>query len=269
MDEKPLPMDITKFRVSSLCQVFTASTLSCCMFVGLSVFSLVFSNWKVCSIIGLGSGDWLGHWRIFNFFAFKKSWVAFAICLGSLSICEVVSYQFCSIWLNVSREYSLKDLRIHPATLSAVTSPINTSEAVPLQWYICPCHNTAATMFDTWCGVLWIVSCSFLSPYFSSHQFATSSFWFHQYKESYSRTWDAFFFRCFLAKCNLAFLFLNVTSGLHLIVKPLYLHSWRRLLIVDFDNDVPTLPPPEYSWSLLMLWRGFSSPRKGFCDHPL
>ncbi len=99
-----------------LCQVFTASPwVAACLWVFLSsVF--VFSNWKVCSIIGLGSGDWLGHWRIFNFFAFKKSWVAFAICLGSLSICEVVSYQFCSIWLNVSREYSLKDLRIHPAT---------------------------------------------------------------------------------------------------------------------------------------------------------
>ncbi len=154
--------------------------------------------------------------------------------------------------------------------LSAVTSPINTSEAVPLQWYICPCHNTAATMFDTWCGVLWIVSCSFLSPYFSLPiSLLQVHFGFISTKNLIPEHGMLFFFRCFLAKCNLAFLFLNVTSGLHLIVKPLYLHSWRRLLIVDFDNDVPTLPPPEYSWSLLMLWRGFSSPRKGFCDHPL
>ncbi len=46
--------------------------------------------------------------------------------------------------------------------------------------------------------------------------------------------------RCFLAQSNIAFLFLNVSSGLHLVVNPLYLHSWRRPLIVDFDNDVPT-----------------------------
>ncbi len=39
---------------------------------------------------------------------------------------------------------------------------------------------------------------------------------------------------------NLAFLFLNVTSGFHLVVNPLYLHSRRHLLILDFDNDVPT-----------------------------
>ncbi len=46
-------------------------------------------------------------------------------------------------------------------------------------------------------------------------------------------------FRGFLTKSNLVFLFLNVTSGLHLVVNPLYLHS-RCLLIVDFDNDMPT-----------------------------
>ncbi len=39
-------MDITKDWVSSfvtLCQAFTAADFSCCLFVGLSVFSFVFS----------------------------------------------------------------------------------------------------------------------------------------------------------------------------------------------------------------------------------
>ncbi len=74
-------------------------------------------------------------------------------------------------------------------------------------------------------------------------------------------------FRCFLAKSNLALLFLNVTSGLHLVVNPLYLPSWRCLLIVDLDNDVPS-----FSRGFLIsvdVKKGFSSPRNGFCDHPL
>ncbi len=163
------PMDITKFWVSSLemlCQVFTAATLSCCLsFCMPSVLSSITEKHALLDWDQVT--DW--HWRIFHFFAFKKSWVAFVVCLGSLSICTVkhASYRFCSIWLNVSRGYSLKDLRIHPAT-SVSSYIINKHQwARSIGSHTCPCYNTATSMFDTWCGVLWIMSCSFLSPYFS------------------------------------------------------------------------------------------------------
>ena len=35
-------------------------------------------------------------------------------------------------------------------------------------------------------------------------------------------------------------MFLKFTSVLHLAVNPLHLHSWKRLLSVDFHNDTPT-----------------------------
>lgn len=38
--------------------------------------------------------------------------------------------------------------------------------------------------------------------------------------------------RCFLPKSNLAFLFLNETRRLNFVVNPLYVHSWRRHLIM-------------------------------------
>ncbi len=41
----------------------------------------------------------------------------------------------------------------------------------------------------------------------------------------------------------LAFLFLRLTNGLHLVVNPLY-----SLLIVDFDTHTPT------SWSVFLIW---------------
>ncbi len=84
-------MDITRDWVSSFVmryQVFTAADFSCCLFVGLSAFSFVFSKWNACSI-GLISGYWLCHCRISHFFTFKNSWVAFAVCFGSSSVCTM------------------------------------------------------------------------------------------------------------------------------------------------------------------------------------
>ncbi len=56
--------------------------------------------------------------------------------------CEAASYQFCSIWLNASREYiALKCTVLR----SAVTPSMNS--------HTCPCHSTTTTLFDTRCGV--------------------------------------------------------------------------------------------------------------------
>ncbi len=97
-------MDITKDWVSSfvmLCQAFTAADFRCCLFVGLSAFSFIFNKRNECSI-GLRSGDWLGHCRIFHFLTSKTP--------GLLLLCYVHVYyelppnQLCSIWLNLGRE---------------------------------------------------------------------------------------------------------------------------------------------------------------------
>ena len=88
-------------------------------------------------------------------------------------------------------------------------------------------------------GWFWIISCSFplltlLSPPFWYKLILVSSvqrIWFQNFGG---------FFRCFLTKFNVSFLFLNVLCGLHLVVNWLYLQSWRRLLTLTDD-------PPTFS----------------------
>ncbi len=129
-------MDITRDWVSSfvmLCQAFTAADFSC-LFVGISAFSFIFSKWNACPI-GLKSGDWLGHCRIFNFFIFKNSWVAFAVCCGSLSTCTMkrrpINFAaFGWIWAEIISLYTSEFFRL---LVSSVTSSINTSNPAPLE----------------------------------------------------------------------------------------------------------------------------------------
>ncbi len=116
-----------------LCLTFTAADFSCCLFVGLSAFSFVFSKWNACSI-RLKSGDWLGHCKIL-FFTFKNSWVAFAVCFGSLSICTMkhrpINFApFGWIWADSISLYTSEFFRL---LLSSFTSSINTSNPVPLE----------------------------------------------------------------------------------------------------------------------------------------
>ncbi len=74
------------------------------------------------------------------------------------------------------------------------------------------------------------------------------------------------FFRCRLANSNLAFLFLRLTNGLHLVVNPLYSLWWSLLWLLTLTHI--HLPPGECSWSGQLLWRVFSSPGKEFFGHP-
>ncbi len=112
-------IDITRDWVSSfvvVCQAFTAADFSCCLFVGPSVFSFVFSKLNACSI-GLKSGDWHGHCRIFHFFTFKNSWVVF-FCMFWLIVhpyYEVPCNQLWCNWLNLGRQYISIHFRINPA----------------------------------------------------------------------------------------------------------------------------------------------------------
>ena len=68
----------------------------------------------------------------------------------------------------------------------------------------------------------------------------------------------------FSDKVSVAFLFLSVTSGFHLVVNPIFT---VMKLTVDFENDVPTSQRVFLTW--LDVVKGFSSPRKEFCNQPL
>ncbi len=113
-------MVITRDCVSSflmLCQAFTATDFSCCMFVGLSAFSSVFRKWNKCSI-RLESGDWLGHCRIFHFFTFKELLLLYVLGIfwsPFVLWSTAPPNQLCCIWLNLGREYILIHFRIHPS----------------------------------------------------------------------------------------------------------------------------------------------------------
>ncbi len=199
-------MDITRDWVSSfvmLCQDFTAADFSCCLFVGLSAFSFVFSKWNACSI-GLRSGDWPGHFRIFKFFTFKNSWVAFAVCFGSSSICTMKHHPinfapFYWIWAESISLYTSEFIRL---LLSSVTSSL--TPGTQCHWKPCtlmPSH--CSTMFHRWCCMLgsWAVP-SLL------HTFFFLSFWnrlilISAVQRMLFQKWSGFF-RCFLAKSNLA-----------------------------------------------------------------
>ncbi len=121
-------------RVSSsvmLCQDFTAADFSCCLFVGLSAFSFVFRKWNACSI-GLKSGDWLGHCRIFPFFNLQKLLGCFC-CMFWVIVhlyYEAPPNKLSSIWPNLGREYIHIHFRNHPA--ASVLSLMKTSNPVPL-----------------------------------------------------------------------------------------------------------------------------------------
>ncbi len=63
------------------------SNSNCCMFWGVSAFTLLFSWWNSCSI-GFKSGDWLES-KTFHFFTLINSLTELAECFGSLSWCNM------------------------------------------------------------------------------------------------------------------------------------------------------------------------------------
>ncbi len=151
--------------------------------VCLWAFSFVFSKWNACSI-GLRSGDWLGHCKNIALFYLQKLLGCFC-CMFWVIVhlyYEAPSNQICCIW-------------------SSVTSSLNTSDPVPLEAMLMPSH--CSTMFLRWCCMLWIMSCSKPSPYFFLPVILV------QVDLNFSHPMNAFpevfwFFRCFLAKSNVA-----------------------------------------------------------------
>ncbi len=71
---------------SLYCKLLPAS--NCCLFWGVSAFTLLFSWWNSCSI-RFKSGDWLGQSKTFHIFALINSLTELAGCFGSLSWCNM------------------------------------------------------------------------------------------------------------------------------------------------------------------------------------
>lgn len=102
--------------------------------------------------------------------------------------CKVPSYQFGSIWINVSRNDSPNDLRIQLLFLTAVTSSIKTSESIP----VAAIHVHTMTLLPVSDLTIWIIISFFPSPHFTLPVILTCLSKFTLSKESDSKTCKAF-----------------------------------------------------------------------------
>ncbi len=134
-------MDISRDWVSffvMLSQAFTADDFRCCWFVGLSVFSFVFSEWNAAQSCWDQETD-----RIFHFFTFKNSWVAFAVCYVYLSIYTITRREslYTSVFYSYSIQYSIL-VSIHPAasvfcSVSSSSSSSSLNSSNQRHWKSC------------------------------------------------------------------------------------------------------------------------------------
>lgn len=130
---------------------------------------------------------------------------AFIVCFGSLFICTVKHYPT-NICLKLNRKYSYVHFRIHPNTSSNLFSLVAKHAHVHSVWWTIWYALTHEPFLSICCFSLIIL--------------VQGNLVFIHKKKSCSRTGR--FFRWFLVKYNLAFLFLSVTNVLHLEVNPLY-----------------------------------------------
>ena len=123
--------------------------------------------------------------------------------------------------------------------LSAVTSPTNSNEPVPLAAKHTH-HNTAATMFDTWCGSL-------------DHQPFLSFFLCKRFSSRPSDTCSSVSAVHGIRVRNLRGVFFMYSGKVSTLLpvleryqrfaprfKPSVFTSWRGLLIIDSDGDTTT-----------------------------
>lgn len=94
-----------------MCPAFTAAACSCCLFVVLSPCSFVFNHWKA-ALLGWGQVTGLAL-KNHNSLPWKTLWLLLWYALPHPF--ALWRTDICSIWLNVSGEYSPVDFRIYPA----------------------------------------------------------------------------------------------------------------------------------------------------------
>ncbi len=145
------------------------SWLQLLFFVGLSALSFVLSKWNACSV-GLKSGNWLGHCRIFHLLPSKSPGLFLLYVLGHCPLVIWSAIQSTLLHLTESgqrvyiSQYTSELIRL---LLSSVTLSLNTSNPVPLEAMHMLIPSYWSTMFHRWCCVLCIVSCS--KPFSSCH----------------------------------------------------------------------------------------------------
>ncbi len=151
------------------------SWLQLLFFVGLSALSFVLSKWNACSV-GLKSGNWLGHCRIFHLLPSKSPGLFLLYVLGHCPLVIWSAIQSTLLHLTESgqrvyiSQYTSELIRL---LLSSVTLSLNTSNPVPLEaMHMHPSYDPH--MFHRWCCVLCIVSCS--KPFSSCHSGTGLSF---------------------------------------------------------------------------------------------
>ncbi len=122
--------------------------------------------------MGLRSGDWLGHSRTLKCFLRSHSFVARAVCLGSLS-CWKTQSRFIFNALADGRRFSLKISRY-----MAIHSFLYTDQS---SWSLCrktaPKHDVSTPMLHSRYGVLWM-QLSILSPPNTTSWVFTKKFYF-------------------------------------------------------------------------------------------
>ncbi len=109
--------------------------------------------------MGLISGDWLGHSRTLKCFLRSHSFVARAVCLGSLS-CWKTQPRFIFNALADGRSFSLKISRYMAPFILSVTQ---ISRPGPFYRKTAPKHDVSTPMLHSRYGVLWM-QLSILSP---------------------------------------------------------------------------------------------------------
>lgn len=237
---------------SSLCQTFTVPAFSCCLFVGVSAFSLVFRTRK--ALLGCDQMTDLANVEFRSF-----------CCM----FCVMIHLQYEAA--TVLQHLFESEQRIYcPWTSEFILTFIRSQVINKHQWpsstgsRTCPCHDTASTIFDKWCGMLWVMSCSIL--------FSILSFLYKLILvSSVHRIWfqnRSGFFRCFLAKSYLAFLFLSFITVIYILLWSICIYIYKASL--NFKLWLwHYLPPQECSWCDWMLWKGSSSTWTEFCSRPL
>ncbi len=101
------PIDITRLLVSSfkiLSPTFNSANYSCCLFMGVSAFTLLFS-WGNSRSIEFKSGDWLGQCKTFHFIAFINSLTGcFGFWVIVLMQYEALPHESGDIFVNIGRK---------------------------------------------------------------------------------------------------------------------------------------------------------------------
>ena len=115
-------------------------------------------------LMGFRSGDWLGHSRTLMCFFLSHSFVALAVCFGSLSCWKTHPWTHlqCSHW---GKEVVAQNFPVH----GPIHPPLDTvKSSCPLSWETCPKHKVSISMLHSGDGVLGVVLSISLPPNMAS-----------------------------------------------------------------------------------------------------